>query len=72
MLEKTTHEAESAIMPSAAHHHAAAQHASAAHDCVSVKCLTEQLDKKTDADQAKLFAQVPIFLLLCPKFSSFP
>jgi hypothetical protein len=26
--------------------------------CVSVKCLTEQLDKKTDADQAKLFAQV--------------
>jgi len=58
MLEKTTNEAESAIMPSAAHAHAAAQHASAAQDCVSVKCLTEQLDRKTDADQAKLFAQM--------------
>ncbi len=59
MLEKATNEAESDdIKHAAGHPDAAAPPVPAAHDCVSVKCLTEQLDKKTDADQAKLFAQV--------------
>lgn len=56
MLEKT--EAESAAHKHSVSHPDAVAHAvPAAQDCVTVKCLTEQLDKKTDADQAKLFAK---------------
>jgi hypothetical protein len=57
MLEKT--EAESAVHHEELNHPtAAAQPVPTAEGCVTVKCLTEQLDKKTDADQAKLFAKV--------------
>lgn len=57
MLEKT--EAESAVHHEELNHPtAAAEPVPTAEGCVTVKCLTEQLDKKTDADQAKLFAKV--------------
>jgi len=59
MLEKT--EAESAANKLQGGHAvaAAAGPAVVKQGCVTVKCLTEQLDKKTDADQAKLIRQGP-------------
>jgi hypothetical protein len=75
MLEKT--EAESAAHKHSVGHPDAVAHAvPAAQDCVTVKCLTEQLDKKTDADQAKLFAKAlhpPLHLLACcPRVATQP
>jgi len=54
MLEKTENQADNHNDASTAAHAAVADSAG----CVTVACLTEQLDKKTAEDQAKLFAQM--------------